>query len=143
MSSLTHAGRLESRHLGGGGGKGKCNPYTQFSLNLISCVLSPCQVCPIISAPLACCCLDWGAYTVHHYVSARGPPRSYILCTTAFWSMKKLSLAFYTHSRPLKHMHSIFMSAQLRRLLLLIQQIAKGEQHRGASLTHDPSSLLR
>lgn len=41
--------------------------------------------------------------------------------------MNKLSLAFYMHSRPLQHMHSIFMSVQMRRLLLLIQQNAKDE----------------
>lgn len=60
------------------------------------------------------------------------PPTSYILCTTAFWSMNKPSLAFYMHSRPLQHMHSIFMSLQLRRLLLVIQPNVKDEELRGA-----------
>lgn len=40
MSSLTRASQLESKHLRGGGGKGSVSP-TQFSLKLISCVLSP------------------------------------------------------------------------------------------------------
>lgn len=46
--------------------------------------------------------------------------------------MNKPSLAFYMHSRPLQHMHSIFMSLQLRRLLLVIQSNVKDEELRGA-----------
>lgn len=38
------------------------------------------------------------------------------------------------HSRPVQYMHSIFMSVQLRWLLLLIQQIAINKQHREAAV---------
>lgn len=38
------------------------------------------------------------------------------------------------HSRPVQHMHSIFMSVQLRWLLLLIRQIAINKQRREAAV---------
>lgn len=104
--------------------------------------MCPFSLCfgPVKSVPLSLLLSPSAALTgsrLHHtshihssstYVSSHGPPRSYILRATAFWSMKTLTLAFYRHSRPLQYMRSIFMSAQLTWLLLLIQQIATDEQ---------------
>lgn len=67
-------------------------------------------------------------------VTSHRPLRSYILCRTAFWSMKNLPLAFYMHCRHLRCTSSIFMSVQLRWLDLLIQKVAINEQHREAAV---------